>query len=161
MLSSMHTRLRDPRIGLEQQWMVRVANSLLSLSILMTNLTSHTGIAVEMWATPKRPAVRGHPEPFKLPATSLPHPSPSIQMTTFTSPITILATKTCTISQILRVLGLGPSLRILDGMLLVCPSILLSIQLPINPEFLTLTQVQPASSSLHILHRKYVVFCSC
>ena len=143
MLSSMLTRHQAPLLGREQQWMVRVANSPPLLSTQMTNHTSHTGIAVEMWATPRRPAVRGHTEPFKLPATSLPHPSPSIQMTTFTSPITILATTTCTISLILRVLGLGPSLRILDGMLLVCPPILLSIQLPINPEFLTLTQVQP------------------
>ena len=143
MLSSMHTRQQGPPVGREQQWIIRVVNSLLSLSIRMTNHTSHTGIAVEIWATPKRQAVRGHSEPFKPPAISLTHPSPSIQTTTNISPITIPTTTTCSILPTHRAPGPEPSLMTLEALLEVCLSILPSTQPPINQEFPTLTPPQP------------------
>ena len=141
-LSSMHTRHQDPLLGREQQWIIRVVNSLLSLSIRTTNHTSHTEIAVEMLAMPKRPAVRGHSERFNQPAISLQHPSPSIQMTTSTSPISIPTTRTCTISPTLRALGSELSLRTLEAFLEEWLSTSPSIQQLINLEFPTLTKMQ-------------------
>ena len=143
MPSSMHTRHQVPRLGQKQQWTIRVVNSLRSLSIQMTNHTSHTGTAAGMWATPKRQAVRGHSEPFKQPATSLPHPSPSIQMTTFTSPILIPTTRICSISPTHRALGPTLSLRTLEAFLVEWLLTSPSTQPRTNLEFRTLTKMQP------------------
>ena len=148
-LSNMHTRHQAPQIGQKQQWMVRVVNSLLSLLIRMTNHTSHTGIAMDMWATPKRPAVRGHPEPFKLLTISLLYPSPSIQMTTFTSPTTIptmtltIQSMTCSTSPTPRALGPEPSLRTLEPLLAGWLSTSPSTQQRINLGFHTLIKMKP------------------